>query len=90
MAEAQGVQIATEVRRLLDGKLRPITGTTKSVLNQIALPLNKLPTREELVEQTGKGRPTDQYNATTQLARLDRGDALLTEIAYHDSNVDIR
>ena len=82
VAEAQGVQIATEVRRLLDGKLRPITGTPKSVLNQIALPLNKLPTREELVEQTGKGRPTDQYNATTQLARLDRGDALLTKIAY--------
>lgn len=82
VAEAQGVQIATEVCRLLDGKLVPVTGRPESVLNQIALPLKELPTRDDLVAQTGKGRPTDRYNATTQLARLDRGDALLTEIDY--------
>ncbi len=82
VAETQGVEIATEVERLLAGKLRSISGRPASVLNQITLPLKNLPTREELVEQTGKGRPTDRYNAVTQLARLDRGEKLLSEIDY--------
>ncbi len=82
VAAQQGVEIATDVKRLLEGKLRPITGQPSSVLNSIYLPLNDLPTREQLVEQTGKGRPTDKYNATTQLARLDRGEELISKIDY--------
>lgn len=82
VAEAQGMEIATEVQRLLKGNLRRITGRPQSVRRQISLPLNRTPTREELVEQTGKGRPTDRYNAQTQLARLDRGEKLLTRIDY--------
>ncbi len=82
VAAQQGVEIATEVKRLLEGELRSITGQPSSVLNEIVLPLNPLPTREQLVEQTGKGRPTDMYNATTQLARLDRGEELISQIDY--------
>ncbi|MEQ9409990.1 MAG: neutral/alkaline non-lysosomal ceramidase N-terminal domain-containing protein [Fuerstiella sp.] len=82
VAEAQGVEIATEVVRLLQGPLRKISGPPKSVLNKIDLPLNELPTRDELMARTTTGRPTDRYNATTQLARLDRGESLLSEIEY--------
>ncbi|MEZ6133169.1 MAG: neutral/alkaline non-lysosomal ceramidase N-terminal domain-containing protein [Planctomycetaceae bacterium] len=82
VAEGQGVEIATEVQRLLGTELRAITGSAKSVLNTIALPLNDVPTREELEQRLTKGRPTDQYNATTQLAKLDRGEALLSQIDY--------
>ena len=44
--------------------------------------MNDRPTREQLVDQTGKGRPTDRYNAATQLARLDRGEKLLSHVDY--------
>ncbi|MEO2016152.1 MAG: neutral/alkaline non-lysosomal ceramidase N-terminal domain-containing protein [Fuerstiella sp.] len=81
-AERQGVEIATEVERLLSGRLKRISGKPQAVLNTIALPLKGLPTREQLVEQAGKGRPTDRYNAVTQLARLDRGEKLISEIDY--------
>jgi hypothetical protein len=81
-AEQQGVEIATEVERLLGGRLKRISGKPTALLQTIALPLNELPTREQLIEQTGKGRATDRYNATTQLARLDRGEKLISEIAY--------
>lgn len=82
VAAAQGLEIATEVQRLLEGPLRPIQGSPESVLNNIALPLNELPTREQLQAQTGTGRPTDKYNAQTQLDRLDRGEPLLSQIDY--------
>ncbi len=81
-AEQQGVEIATEVERLLSGRLKRISGKPAAVLKTIALPLKELPTREQLVQQTSKGRPTDRYNATTQLARLDRGEKLISEIDY--------
>lgn len=82
IAEGQGVQIANEVERLLGTQLRPIRGTPSAVLNSIDLPLNTLPTREQLQRQTTMGRPTDRYNAETQLARLDRGESLLSRINY--------
>ena len=81
-AQQQGVEIATEVERLLGGRMKRISGKPTVVLKTIPLPLNELPTREQLVVQTSKGRATDRYNATTQLARLDRGEKLISEIAY--------
>ncbi len=81
-AEQQGVEIATEVERLLSGRMKRISGAPKAVLKSIDLPLKELPGREQLVEQTRKGRPTDRYNATTQLARLDRGEKLISAIDY--------
>ena len=82
VAEAQGVEIATEVERLLGGELKRLSGTPSAVIRNISLPLNPPPTQEELVAQTQKGRPTDRYNAQTQLDRLDRGESLLTAIDY--------
>ncbi len=81
IAVRQGVEIATEVERLLEGSLQRVTGTPAATLDQITLPLSDLPSREQLQEQVAKGGPAG-YNASTQLARLDRGEKLLTAVDY--------
>ena len=81
-AERQGIEIATDVERLLNGRLKRISGQPKAMLHTITLPLKDLPTREQLVEQTGRGSQAGRYNATTQLTRLDRGEQLISEIDY--------
>lgn len=82
VAQAQGLEIANEVERLLQGKLKRVQGKLSAVRRRVPLPLNTPPTREQLQAQTGKGRPTDRYNAQTQLERLDRGEPLLSQIDY--------
>ncbi|MBP85610.1 MAG: dehydrogenase [Planctomycetaceae bacterium] len=81
LAEAQGAEIATEVSRLLKTKLRPITGQPTATLNRIKLPLNDPPTKEQLEAMVKTGGAAG-YNAQTQLAKLERGEELLTAIDY--------
>ncbi|HUG67182.1 MAG TPA: neutral/alkaline non-lysosomal ceramidase N-terminal domain-containing protein, partial [Pirellulaceae bacterium] len=81
IAESQGAEIATEVVRLLKTDLKPLTGTPRASLNRIPLPLNDPPTKEQLQALAEKGGPAG-YNATTQLAKLERGEPLLTAIDY--------
>jgi hypothetical protein len=50
-------------------------------LATIQLALNEPPTREQLTALAAKGGP-EGYNASTQLARLDRGEELLKAIDY--------
>lgn len=80
-AAAQGEEIADEVTRLLQGPWRPVSGALQARLQTIPLPLNELPTREQLTTLAAAGGP-EGYNATTHLARLDRGEALPQTIAY--------
>jgi hypothetical protein len=80
-AAEQGAEIAAEVARLLTGPLKPVTGATQATLNIIDLPLNKLPTREELEKEAASGSPM-AYNASYQLAKLDRGEPLQSQIDY--------
>lgn len=83
IAQRQGTEIAREVKRLSETKAKPISGLPNAVLQRIDLPLQTPPTRVQLEQiAEGKGRPTDRYNATTQLAKLDRGEPLLTAIDY--------
>ncbi len=81
VAASQGAEIADEVQRLLTLPRRSITGAPLATLNRIDLPLNPLPTRAQLEEMVKQGRQVG-YNATTQLARLDRGEPLLKAIDY--------
>lgn len=80
-AAGQGAQIAEEVERLLAGTLKPITGQASATLEWIELPLNPPPSRAEL-EQLAASDAPGAYNATFQLARLDRGEPLLTKLDY--------
>ena len=81
VATAQGEEIATEVDRLLQQPLRPISGRIAAQLATIQLLLNEPPTREQLTTLAAAGGP-EGYNASTQLARLDRGEELLKAIDY--------
>jgi hypothetical protein len=77
----QGDEIANEVERLLQGELKPIAGPTSATLARIELPLQTLPDRAALTATAAKN-DADGYNAQWQLAKLDRGEALLTAIDY--------
>jgi putative membrane-bound dehydrogenase-like protein len=81
IAEKQGLEIATEVERLLASPLTAIAGPVVVKHERIDLPLADLPPRAQWEE---KARRTDAtgYHARVQLARLDRGESLLTQITY--------
>lgn len=80
-AAEQGNEIASEVARLLKGKLQPISGEPKATLRTIDLPLNELPRREELEQAASADNPAG-HNAKYQLEKLDRGEALQSTIVY--------
>nr|MBA3482675.1 neutral/alkaline non-lysosomal ceramidase N-terminal domain-containing protein [Pirellulales bacterium] len=80
-AAGQGAEIADEVERLLGGTLQPVTGPIFAKLDQIDLPLKPPPSRDELEKVAAAGGPAG-YNAEFQLAKLDRGESLLTKIDY--------
>jgi hypothetical protein len=81
IAAAQGEQIAREVDRLLQTKLRPLSGAITPRLETIHLALNDLPTRSQLTEIIDEGGPAG-HNATFQMAKLDRGEQLQSSIKY--------
>lgn len=81
IAASQGMELASEVQRLLKVPKKPVTGNYHAALNRIDLPLNPLPTRKQFEEMVKKGKQIG-YNATTQLAKLDRGEKLLDAIDY--------
>lgn len=81
VAESHGLEIAQEVNRLLATELTPVTGQVATQMTRIVLPLAELPTREEWERRAQADSPTG-HHARTQLARLDRGEALLSEISY--------
>ncbi len=81
VAEQQGEEIATEVKRLIDAGLRPVNGELTIANEQISLPLDKLPSREEFETKAKENTPPG-YFAKVQLAKLDRGEKLREHIDY--------
>ena len=80
-ADSLGQELAEEVQRLLSTKLRPLTKAPESLIERVTLKLAPLPTREQW-EDRAKQQNAIGHHARTQLARLDRGEALMTEISY--------
>jgi putative membrane-bound dehydrogenase-like protein len=80
-ASDQGRAIADEVERLLAEPLRELDGPMTARLEHVALPLNDRPSREQL-EARAREATADGYNAKSQLAKLDAGQELLSEINY--------
>jgi hypothetical protein len=81
VARRHGRAIADEVSRLLQGPLTPINTPPVGRLLRIKLPFDTLPTVQELKALVAKGGAPG-YNASTQLARLDRGEPLQAELDY--------
>ncbi len=80
-AAEQGQQIAAEVERLVSLPKRAVGGRIDARLLHIPVPLDPLPTREQLEELAAQGGSAG-YNATWQLNRLQRGEALVEELDY--------
>ncbi|MGB7156568.1 MAG: neutral/alkaline non-lysosomal ceramidase N-terminal domain-containing protein, partial [Tepidisphaeraceae bacterium] len=81
IATRQGRQIATEVGRLLKGGLTPIAAPIATTLKRIDLPFDTHPTRQQW-EETAKRQDAAGHHARVNLARLDRGEKLQTELSY--------
>ena len=81
MAATHGRSIADEVNRLLRGPWTELPDTPQIMLERFKLPFDTLPTRAQLEQliQTG-GAPG--YNASVQLAKLNRGESLPRDLAY--------
>jgi putative membrane-bound dehydrogenase-like protein len=80
-AAAHGRSIADEINRLLRGPWTELTAPPEAALEPFNLPFDTLPTREQLERLVKAGGPPG-YNASVQLARLDRGKPLQSELPY--------
>jgi hypothetical protein len=81
IAEAQGLEVAREVKRLIDEKPKLLASKITSKLDRITLALAPLPTREDW-EKRAKEQSPIGFHARAMLDKLDRGEKLLTEIDY--------
>lgn len=80
-AKLHGQDLAREVDRLLAGAWKPLDGPLVARRTQIELPFDTLPTRAEFAARAKEKGPIG-WHARNQLARLDRGEKLQTELPY--------
>lgn len=80
-AQQYAREIATEVDRLFKTMLARPNGNIECQLKNISLPLRTLPSRAEW-EQRAKINGPEGYYAKVQLAQLDAGKKLATEVKY--------
>jgi putative membrane-bound dehydrogenase-like protein len=81
IASQQGMDIANEVKRVLAGPLRNISGPLTVRYDRIDLDLAAHPTRAQF-EETGKLDTPVGYHARVQLQKIDRGEPLPSKIDY--------
>jgi hypothetical protein len=82
LLEQYGRDVAAEVKRVVEGDLTPLNGSLESRAKTIGLPFEVLPTRSEWEEKAGGPEVAIAYHARKNLARLDRGEDLPTELPY--------
>ena len=80
-AKAHGTAAGREVNRLVASTLTPLSGRIQTQLRKIELPLESLPTRAKLEDQT-KAAGAAGFLARTLIERLDRGESLPTTVPY--------
>lgn len=80
-AKQHGQAITTSVNDRLTQPLTPLSAKLECRAHHILLPFDKHPTRAEFEERAKKNDPPG-YHARKQLARLDRGEPLQTELSY--------
>jgi len=81
VAQSQGLELATEVDRVLKNAMRPLQGRVTGQLERLKLELAELPPRS-FWEERAKNESYIGHHARTQLARLDRGEPLATNVDY--------
>jgi hypothetical protein len=73
--------LATEVKRLAEGPLEPLPTLPRTAVRRFPLAFAPLPDRAEWQRRSGESGIVG-YHARKNLARLDRGEALPTELPY--------
>ena len=81
-AKQNGNAIRTAVNDLLQQPLTPLRQKLACRVKPIALPFDTLPTREEWTARAQSTNHWIAYHAKKNLARLDRGEKLPTELPY--------
>jgi putative membrane-bound dehydrogenase-like protein len=81
LADEHGKELATEAGRLLKGELKRLRRAPKGAMTRFNLAFDTLPTREKW-EELAKDQGAIGYHARKNLARLDRGEKLPTELPY--------
>jgi hypothetical protein len=74
MAHDHGVNLGKEVCRVLETKLKPVTGPLQIAFARVDLPLQTNLSREELQKLADNKRDIRSYCATQMLALLDKGE----------------
>lgn len=77
-SQEHGHELAEEVCRVLQSKLSPVTGPLKTVMEDVTLPLQPAPPREELEKQAKQGRGAHRWVAQQMLKVLDEKGRLPT------------
>ncbi len=78
-----GAKVAAEVERLLAAPMQPLGAVSAAQLKHIELPLDPLPTRDELELRRGpKARQQNAYAASKWIAEIDAGRALPKVVPY--------
>jgi hypothetical protein len=80
-AKQHGETAGREVGRLVKSTLTALPGPIACRFKRIELPLEPLPDRAKLQEQTGQ-KGASGFLARTLIARLDRGESLSTNVPY--------
>jgi hypothetical protein len=81
-AKQNGNAISSAVSALLQQPLQPLSGKLECRVKPIALRFDKLPAREEWTSRAASPNHWIAYHAKQNLARLDRGEKLPTELPY--------
>ena len=79
MSKTHGKTLATEVSRVLNGKLRPVKGPLRMAFRKVALPLQKPPTKEQMESMAKKGSGAFRWVGKQMLDFRKRGEKLPTE-----------
>ena len=82
LAKQHGGEICAAVNELLQQPLTPLRQKLVCRVKPIALPFDAMPTREEWVVRAQSTNHWIAYHAKKNLARLDRGEKLPTELPY--------
>ena len=82
LAQQHGNTISTAVNALLQQPLTPLRDKLVCQAKPIALPFDTLPTREQWTTQAQSNNQYVAYHAKKNLARLDRGEKLPTQLPY--------
>jgi hypothetical protein len=80
-AQQHGREIEQSVDQILAHTLKPISGQLECRQQQIEIPFDTLPTREQW-EKTAQRKDYAGYHARVNLAKLDRGEPLPTQLPY--------